>query len=421
MDIKSQALSLLDFIKRYSALWNDEIMNEYPQSILNYPAEWIVLLDSLSDSELYAIDCNHCPEDIKGSSFERFMQEAQHLSQLSFIPQSLEIPLEDWAFNGVKKKKRHEIQKIVPRLKEVKEQCQFEYVVDIGGGVGHLSRVLSHYHSIPSFCLDRDLELLKTGEERLERYRKPEGGRKVRFINITFGESLDDERLKDIFTPQAFSLGLHTCGTLANILIQKSIDFKTSGLLSFGCCYHRMNPQTDFPLSNYYKENHFLKLNLYALSLATRSHAQMPRMDYNTKERVKYYRYALHLFLMRHFNNKYFTDVGECPIGTYWKPFAHYMRSKLTELKLPHDFTDEDFNQFYEDPEIKKELRVMWLCNIIRWQLGRALEVYLLLDRALYLAEQGFEIRVEQYFLESLSPRNIGILALPPISKQTVR
>jgi hypothetical protein len=54
----------------------------------------------------------------------------------------------------------------------------------------------------------------------------------------------------------------------------------------------------------------------------------------------------------------------------------------------------------------------MWLCNIIRWQLGRALEVYLLLDRCLYLEEQGFRVQIEQYFQETLSPRNIGILAI---------
>jgi hypothetical protein len=54
----------------------------------------------------------------------------------------------------------------------------------------------------------------------------------------------------------------------------------------------------------------------------------------------------------------------------------------------------------------------MFLCNIIRWQLGRLLEIYLLLDRCLFLEENGYKVKVEQYFEEALSPRNIGILAL---------
>lgn len=412
MDIKSQARHLRDFIDRYTLMWNDEIMNEYPESIASYPRDWIELLDSLSSDELYAVDCKIITEKIKHSSFAAFMQEAIELSRLPIIPESPEIPLEDWAFNGVKKKKRHEIQKIVPRLKAIKDENQFEYVVDIGGGVGHLSRVLSHYHSIPSISLDRDPLFQKIGEERLHKYRRLEGSSDVKFVNLTFGLQDQQEKLKDIFKPESFSLGLHTCGPLANILIQNSIDFKTKGLLSFGCCYHRLNPQTDFPLSNFYKENQFPKLNLFALSLATRSHAEMSRDDYNTKERVKYYRYALHLFLMKHFNNKYFTDVGECHIRTYWEPFAGYIRSKLSELKLEHNFSDEFFNNFYNDSNLQKELRVMWLCNLIRWQLGRVLEIYLLLDRCFYLEEHGYVVKIEQYFKEALSPRNVGILAL---------
>ena len=412
MDLKSQALQLRDFINQYTVLWNDEIMNEYPESIANYPADWLTLLDSLSEDELYEIDCKRLIPKTKNTEFECFMLRAQNLSFIPTIPESLEIPLEDWAFNGVKSKKRHEIQKIVPRLKEVKDGAHFEYVVDIGGGVGHLSRVLSHYHSIPSISIDRDPLFQKIGEERLHKYRKMIGHEQVKFVNINFGTEADEECLKEIFKPRSFSLGLHTCGALANILIENSIKFKTSGLLSFGCCYHRLNPETDFPKSKFYKENHFPKLNLFGLSLATRSHVAMIREDYNTKVQVKYYRYALHLFLMKHFNNKYFTDVGECHIRTYWGPFADYIRAKLDILNLQHRFTDEDFNHFYADTDTQKELRVMFLCNIIRWQLGRSLEVLILLDRCIYLDEQGLDVKFEQYFKEALSPRNIGILAL---------
>jgi hypothetical protein len=412
MNMKSQALDLQNYLSQYTKMWKDEIMNEYPESITHYPCTWVDLLDSLTEAELYEIDCKRPVEKIKNSSFEHFLKQLSELSKLPVIAEVPEIPLEDWAFQGIKKKKRHEIQKIVPVLKNIKELSNFEYVVDIGGGVGHLSRVLSHYHSIPSISLDRDPNFQKIGFERLSKYRKIEGARDVSFVNITFGKVADEEILKTIFKPQAFSLGLHTCGVLAVTVIQKSIDYKTTGLLSFGCCYHQLKPDIDFPLSNFYKENQYLKLNLYALTLATRSHAEMSFSDYQTKERVKSYRYALHLFLIQYFDNKSFTGVGECHIRTYWGPFATYIKSKLAELNLTHSFTDEDFNQFYAELKIQKELRKMWLCNIIRWQLGRALEVYLLLDRCLYLEEQGFRVQIEQYFQETLSPRNIGILAI---------
>jgi hypothetical protein len=409
MNIKSQALSLRDFLSRYAPLWEDEIMNQYPEAVAFYPQEWIDLLDGLTQAELYDIDCKKIIPQIENTSFAFFMQEAMNLSALPVIPESPLPKMEDWAYNGMKKKKRHEIERIVPRLKKMRPS--FHYVVDIGGGVGHLSRVLSLYHSIPSVSLDRDRYFQSIGEERLKKFRHPKEAAEIRFVNVTFGTGEEEAIIREVFRPESFSLGLHTCGGLANHLIKNTVTNKTAGLLSFGCCYHRLDTTTEFPLSQFYQEENLPRPNLYALSLATRSHAQRDFEVYLTKERVKQYRYALHLFLVKFWNNKYFTDVGECPIKTYWGPFAGYIRAKLSELKLEHSFTDEDFNSFYNDQNLQRELRVMWLCNLIRWQLGRPLEVYLLLDRVLYLEENGYDVQIETYFEESLSPRNIGILA----------
>lgn len=387
-------------------------MNEYPETIKDYPAEWITLLDSLNEQELFDADCKRSVEKLRGSSFEVFLETIKKLTDIPRIPETPEVPLEDWAFQGVKKKKRHEIQKIVPVLKRVRDEIKFDRVVDIGGGVGHLSRILSHYHKIPSVSIDQNVEFQKIGKHRLLKFRKLEGAEDVQFLNLTFGQDEDAADLKKVFHENSLGLGLHTCGALANTLIHATIDYKTLGLLNFGCCYHKMKADHDFPLSTFYKENKFKRLNLYGFTLATRSHAEMTFETYQTKERVKNYRYALHLFLMKYFNNKTFTDVGECQISLYWEPFNFYISEKLKCLNIEHTFSDQDFNDFYNDPDLQKELRVMFLCNIIRWQLGRVMEAYILIDRCLYLEENGYEVTLKQYFDEALSPRNLGILAI---------
>jgi hypothetical protein len=412
MNFKSHALSLAEFIARFTAIWQYEIMNEYPESLAFYPTEWIELLDTLTESELFDVDCKRSVAKLAGTSFEAFMQTIRELTDIAKIPESPEIPLEDWAFNGIKNKKRHEIQKIVPVLKRLRDEVNFDYVVDIGGGVGHLSRVLSHYHQIPSISIDQNIEFQNIGRERLKKYRKLDGARDVTFMNLTFGQNENKDELKKIFNQHSLSLGLHTCGALAHALIKTTIDYKTQGLLNFGCCYYRLKPGSEFPLSQFYKENSLPVLNLYGLTLATRSHAETTLETYQTKKQVKNYRYALHLLLMRHFNNKSFIDVGECPVSTYWQPFHVYALLKLKTLKLEHDFSAEDLDRFYNNENLQQELKVMFLCNIIRWQMGRALEVFLQIDRCLYLEENGFKVSLLQYFDEALSPRNIGILAV---------
>lgn len=412
MNFKSHAIDLSEILIKYSPIWIEEIMNEYPETIKDYPAEWISLLDSLSEEELFDVDCKRPVKKLEGSSFEVFLKSIKGLTDIPCIPMAPELPLEDWAFQGVKKKKKHEIQKIVPVIKRVRDEIKFHRVVDIGGGVGHLSRVLSHYHKIPSVSIDQNSEFQNIGKQRLLKFRKIEGAQDVLFMNLTFGKDEDLADLKTVFHQKSLGLGLHTCGALANTLINATIDYKTLGLLSFGCCYHKMKADLDFPLSIFYKKNKLPKLNLYGFTLATRSHAEMTFETYQTKERVKYYRYALHLFLMKHFNNKTFTDVGECHLSLYWKPFNFYISQKLEHLKIEHSFSEQDFNDFYNDPDLQRELRVMFLCNIIRWQLGRAMEIYIQIDRCLYLEENGYKVRLEQYFDEALSPRNLGILAI---------
>lgn len=412
MNLKSQALDLLNFLDPFAEMWNAEIMNDYPETIKHYPHEWLTQLASLSDEDVYALDCKIIPESMKHSSLKTMIEKTESLSLLPFISSSPEIALEDWAFNGIKKKKKHEIQKIVPVIKELNHLHLFNCVIDIGGGVGHLSRILAHYHSIPSISIDRDLNFQKIGLSRLKKYRKLDNARDVEFINLDFGSTSDREIISKVFLPKSFTIGLHTCGPLANTVIHETVTNQTAGLLSFGCCYHSMNPKTDFPLSDFYKKNcTIFEISNFALTLATRAHTPMNYSDYQTKKQVKNYRYALHLFLIKYFNQKNFIEVGECNTRIYWEDFSNYIRLKLSELKIQHQFTDEDFNNFYNDPFIKNELKTMWLCNIVRWQFGRVLEVYLLIDRALYLEEQGYSVKIEQYFDESLSPRNIGILA----------
>ena len=40
------------------------------------------------------------------------------------------------------------------------------------------------------------------------------------------------------------------------------------------------------------------------------------------------------------------------------------------------------------------------------------MEIYIQIDRCLYLEENGYDVTFEQYFDEALSPRNLGILAV---------
>ena len=49
--------------------------------------------------------------------------------------------------------------------------------------------------------------------------------------------------------------------------------------------------------------------------------------------------------------------------------------------------------------------------ELLRGLFRRPLEVWLLLDRALYLQEQGYRVRLGQFCPAQLTPRNLLLLA----------
>jgi hypothetical protein len=416
MNFKSHALSLAKIIEETKPLWSCEVMNEFPQSIEDYQTKWLEELGQCTDDELFDFDCKRNVDKLSQSTLEEFLKPVRELCQLEeFSPDPVSLPLaplENWAYQGVKKKKRHEIDRMAPAIKSTFQHLQCKRVVDIGGGVGHLARILAHYYQMPTTSIDQNLDFQNIGKHRLQKFRKLPGASEVTFINATLDLEDKTQILAQEINHEAFLLGLHTCGALANTLIRSAEKFKSSALFNFGCCYYRMNPETDLWQSDFYKNGLFPKLNLYGLTLATRSHAEDDRSTFDTKIRVKMYRNALHLFLLEKYNNKHETDVGECPIQVYWQPFSQYVSMKLKELNIEHQFSQLDFEEFYSRSDIQQTLRKMVLCNLIRWQLGRALEIYILLDRALFLEEHQYQVSVKTYFKESLSPRNIGILAI---------
>lgn len=410
MNAKIQYLKLRSLLLLRQNLWSQEVLQNYPETLQHYPSEWLQELEQCSHYELWKIDARR-PLEHKNSAFFEHLKE---LHQLTALPQKNFqdfIPLPSWAFSRVKQKKQHEISVLAQALTQASQDRPFKTLVDIGGGVGHFARIMAQYFRLPTISVERDHKLQELGRQRLARHRAPAQAAQLDFLSLDFqGHLVQEKELAPLFAADHFTLGLHTCGPLAVRHIEAQAHFRGRGLLNFGCCYAKMHDQKDFCLSQHAQENP-LELNPYALTLATRSHTEMSYDDFCLKEKVKYYRYALALLLKEEFGINEFVSVGDSPVREYLGAFSHYAARKLTVLGLQSDKGLEDWDQFYRSFSTQKMIRQMFHADIIRWQYGRALELIILLDRAIYLEERGHEVELAQYFDEKLSPRNIGLLA----------
>ena len=90
------------------------------------------------------------------------------------------------------------------------------------------------------------------------------------------------------------------------------------------------------------------------------------------------------------------------------KPFASYCRD-LAELKqLPavgeHDWQRLEAAGWQRLAEVRN-------LELLRGLFRRPLELWLVLDRAMYLQEQGYAVRLGQFCPPHLTPRNLLLLA----------
>jgi hypothetical protein len=407
MHLKDRLHALTDFLKANAKIWQEEVIHGHPKSLDHYPPEWPEALDRAGEEGAWHFDCRRYDSLDLPASLQQWLEKIKELNQIEDLELSPLEQLPSWAFSHVSLKKQHEIERVVAAIAHRKKGIS--HIVDLGGGQGHLARILALYYGHTVHSIDRSHEFQELGKKRLAKYPHPESAGSLHFHHGIFGEKFEDKNA--LFNTKSLSLGLHTCGPLANWHLQKSIENNCPLILNFGCCYSSCDPQKDTLLSSYTREYCALPINKYALTLATRGHTQITRRAFDDKCQVKRYRYGLHLYLLENGLATEFETVGSSPLRHYYAPFSTYALQKFEKLGIEKSAKHErELQLFYDDQKTQDLIQRLFLANLIRWQLGRSLELYLLIDRALWVEDLGREAKLYRFFDEELSPRNIGIM-----------
>lgn len=412
---QSELRKIYAFLAPLSGIWSVEVLNNYPETLGSYPNAWIDAMGDLSFEQQWQIEMGVIPEAIKGSELAQLFQnltDLESIAQWDFSPAPLspeDYPT--WALNYVSEKKQHEITHLASLIEQSLAENKSLKMVDIGGGKGHLARILALYHGHHVTTIDTNAELQRMGKERLERYPHPESTGELTFLNHTFGPNTESPKLDEfLFNEAGVTLGLHTCGPLS--LEHLKTYHPHQALYNFGCCYQKLDSATQINLSEYSKENTPLEVTKYALTLATRGHTKISFKDYQLKMRVKYYRAALHLWMSENTEDNTFITVGSAKPRDYFGSFGDYAAGKLEKFNLAINANIEELNRFYDDETTQKKLHSIFHANLIRWRFGRVIEKFILVNRALWQVEQGRHAKLYQIFQSELSPRNT-VLFIP--------
>ncbi|MGI9886158.1 methyltransferase [Vibrio chagasii] len=263
-------------------------------------------------------------------------------------------------------------------------------------GKGFLGRILSQQSSQKVTSFEWQQSLCESGQKIAD----------AQHLEMTFvqGDAFSESADK-VFNPNQHAVALHACGDLHVELVKKSVSHGLPAVTISPCCYHLIRDENYQPMSSVTKTS--------ALTLS-KSDLRIPLQETVTGgERVKRHR-QLEMSYRLGFSQLLKAEMGideYIPVPSIKKSelaegFESFCRwaCEVKELSLGSNI---DFDSYLVQGEA-----LFWemeKLSLVQQVFRRPLEIWLALDRAMYLNEQGYEATIEEFCERSVTPRNLLI------------
>lgn len=382
-----QQRQLEGLLRHYRDCWHPQPFRELrPDWCHAYPALTADLL-ALDQSGLEALSADN---DAALAWLTPYLPELGELRSLIRLAQAPAAPVsaagERWAWE-IPGRKRAQIEAFAASAR-----CCGQPVVDWCGGKGHLGRLLAGQWGQTVHTLEIDAVLCAAGERLASRQAAGQ--------HFVVADALATTAWPQ---PGQHAVALHACGDLHRRLLQRGV---VQGVRRFDvapCCYHRGVGDFYQPLSS----GSGLALTRDDVRLAvTETVTASPRLARRRDREMAWklgfdaYRHALSAAAYQNFK----------PVPSVW--FAGDFSGFLQRMAVREGLAvpvDADCAQ-WELAGWQRHREVMRL-SLPRQAFRRALEIWLVLDLAVYLEQQGYAVNLQSFCDQRLTPRNLLISA----------
>ncbi len=356
--------------------------------------DWAGTLLSLTEAELVELEISGC----EATPPARFPESLRSLHALS--AELCTLP----ALGGVAPPTRK-----LRRLETPRKRAQVEAlarlarplleaatrVVEVGAGHGHLAREVALSNDRPVVALERDPEI--TAKSRTLGDDDRLTFREVDVLREGLGLAEGD-----------CALGLHACGELGDALIA-GVAERADSVLLVGCCLQKLRADVRVPLNAGRAQSAHVSFPKSLLGLSNFTPREQG-VEATRSENVAAHerRLALHALLS--------AAAGPIRFGSEMdglnRRAAHGSLEAMLAcatakrgLAMPSSDAIEDAKRAAR--ALHDHIRRLSLPRIL---LGRVLEIFIFIDRALFLESAGFEVTIGTAFPKEISARNLTIL-----------
>jgi hypothetical protein len=362
-------------------------------------------------------------------------------------------------------RKRTEVERVALMAARLRQCTAANHVVDCGCGKGHIGEVLSHSFRIPTTNVEANDESLRSGERLYKRPNRlqPNSVQRVRG-ELRFQDPRGGVRLlRDSMVKHgpAVVTGLHVCGYLADATMSAAAMAGAEAILVVPCCYHRLEfREGDFAAERGRRRVRYAPRSaagraldlggalsgsaLYSANLSHEppqplfvdwawrmalKHALM-HLDTNQPGAVEASEDGRHRFLdgrgqlrvpgtlsPRDLHGHFDEAVPACalvPVSTRrteWSNFpsfvAAWCRATGSSVAMP----PQALEAYFERSEVVDHVLRVIAAKARVDLLGQVAEAALLLDRALALADAGYDVVARSMLSRHHSTRHLGIAA----------
>ncbi|KAF0862371.1 methyltransferase [Pseudomonas sp. LD120] len=381
------------FLLAHQALWRPRPFNHpyLPWETLHPElAQWL-RQRSLADAEAAH---NH-PQHLQAPApFAELAQQSEALSRVGELPGQALPAMRERLEVDVPGRKWQQIEAFAAGLQFLRPTTHW---LDWCSGKGHLGRRLLQPGQQLT-CLEYDPALVHSGERLSQHHGLPA-------THLQQDVMTDDValRLKAEHSPVA----LHACGDLHVRLIQLASQRGCQQLAIAPCCYNRTRAEHYPGLSSAAQASR-LRLSRNDLALPMSETVTAGARVRRQRDTSMARRLAFDLL------QRQLRDIDEYlptpSLPSHWldKPFADYCRD-LAALKALPPLGVQDWSAL-ETAGWQRLAQVRNL-ELLRGLFRRPLELWLVLDRGLFLQQQGYQVQLGTFCPAPLTPRNLLLLA----------
>lgn len=261
-------------------------------------------------------------------------------------------------------------------------------------GKGHLSRTLAPFCPGEMQGFEWNPELVQDGNRLAQQ----------------FGDSLlircQDVMAEDLELPSGHhGVALHACGDLHRQLLKRGSDVGLPRLSISPCCYHLTDTERYRPLSGRAAGHpEVLQPSRTDLRLAVQETVTAPARVREQTRLISQWRLGFD-GLQRHLRGlDEYLPVPSHPARLLNEGFPAFCRwaAGKKRIDLPGSVVFDEWLAFGE-----RRLAQVRRHELVRHLFRRPLELWMVLDYALYLEEKGYRVKLGQFCDRSLTPRNL--------------